>query len=196
MMRHVPTLTLISILTVTLIPGAFASTDDIASLGSDGMQVTPNPSPTLSPTPTPTPTPTPIPIPPPTPVPTSLPVGDPSFSLSEPLDLQNISAGIPLEATRPTVQQVNPNIIDLNSPNQIRSLLINYSANSEVEAEYNEENNELTIVIFSEPTEEVETATEEDPSPTEDSSDNDNGNGDDNGDDSPPGQPGPTPPFG
>jgi hypothetical protein len=142
----------IGTLLILLVP-AYGSTDDIASLNSDGMQITstptpvPTPTPSPAPTPTPTPTPTVIPIPPPTPEPTSLPVDGPSFSLSEPLSLQDLSEEIPLEDTRPTIQQVNPNVINPNSPNQIRSLLINYSANSDVEAEYNEEDNELSLTI-------------------------------------------------
>jgi hypothetical protein len=190
----------IGILLILLVP-AYGSTDDIASLNSDGMQVTstptpvPTPTPSPAPTPTPTPTPTVIPIPPPTPVPTSLPVDSPSFSLSEPLSLQDLSEEIPLEPTRPTVQQVNPDVINLNSPDQIRSLLINYSANSEVEADYSDEDNELTLTIRAqEPTEGVaETVPEEEPVESDDSSDN-GGNGEDNGDDNPPEQP--NPPFG
>jgi hypothetical protein len=79
--------------------------------------------------------------------------------------------------------------------------IIMHSANSNLEAEYNEDN-ELTLTIRAEePTEEI-SETEE----SEDPPSNDNGNGGDNGDDSPPEQPSPpeepeppeqpNPPFG
>jgi hypothetical protein len=150
------------LLIVFTIPAAFASTNDIASLNTDGMQVTPTPSPTPRPTPTPTPipTPTPVPIPPSTPIATLVPTSpstfvtpeNPSISLSEPMDLTETEE-ISLEDTRPTIQQVNHN--NVVNP-QTRSLLINYSANSGVEADYDEETNEFTLSIrASEPTEEV-----------------------------------------
>jgi hypothetical protein len=142
------------------IPNVFAS--DIASLNPTGhgnMILTPTPS--LAPTPTPT-------------------DNNPIISLSEPLDSPE---EIPLNTTKPTIQQNNPS----NTNTDIRSMLVNYSISDTVKVD--EDNDDLTITILQdEDTEHTEEETE--PEETEeageeeeedDEDDNDNGNGDDNG---------------
>jgi hypothetical protein len=149
------------------IPNIFAS--DIASLNATGnTTVTPIPTPTLAPIPT--------------------PMISPNPSISVPLDLsdQNTTDGIIVNETIPTVQRLTS-----NNPN-MSSIVVNFSTASDMEAEYDDEEQRLSIEITEgQPTEETaeeETGQEEtvdvgDEEEGDNGDDNGNGNNEDNGDD-------------
>jgi hypothetical protein len=154
------------------IPNILAS--EIASLKSTG-----NGSMTLSPTPPPTPTsiltPTITPTPP----------------ISVPLNLSGVNTNdrIIVNETIPTIQQLSS-----NNPN-MSSIMINFSSANDIETEYDEEEQRLSIEITeAEPNEEIaEGETESEKSEVgeeeeeDDDDDNDNGNNNDNGNDDAPG---------
>jgi hypothetical protein len=108
------------------IHNVFAS--DIASLiptGNENITITPPPSPAPSPALTPTPTP-------------PIPFNNPSTPPLKPLGL---SKEIPLGTMKPIIQQVNPS----NTNTGIRSMLVNYSLNDNIEVD--EDADSLTITI-------------------------------------------------
>jgi hypothetical protein len=166
---HVITLVIIIIMGIG-IPNIFAS--EIASLKPTG-----NGSITLSPTPLPTPTS----IPTPTPTITS------TAPISVPLNLSgaNTNDRIIVNETIPTIQQLAS-----NNPN-MSSIVVNFSSASNMEAEYDEEEQRLSIEITeAEPNEEItegETESEEsevgEEEEEDDVDDNDNENNNDNGND-------------
>jgi hypothetical protein len=150
------------------IPNILAS--EIASL-----KPTENGSMTLSPTP-----PTPVSIPTPTITPTP--------PISVPLNLSgtNINDRIIVNEMIPTIQQLAS-----NNPN-MSSIMVNFSSTNHMEAEYDEEEQRLSIEITeAEPNEEIaegETVLEEsevgeEEEEEDDGDDNDNGNNNDNGND-------------
>ena len=153
------------------IPNIFAS--DIASLNRTGNRsstLTPMPSPTPSPSLTPTPT----------------PLATPNPSIPAPLNLfeSDTSDGMIVNETMPTIQQLAS-----NNPN-MSSIIVNFSAASDIDAEYDEEKQRLSIEITKrEPneqsTEETEQEEMEDAGNEEDEGDNgeDSDNGDDNDND-------------
>jgi hypothetical protein len=156
------------------IPNVLAS--EIASLKPAG-----NGSMTLSSTPTPPPTPTSIPT----------PIITPTPSISVPLNLSGVNTNnrIIVNETIPTIQQLVS-----NNPN-MSSIMVNFSSASDMEAEYDEEEQRLSIeIIEAEPNEEIaegETESEEseigEEEEEDDGDDNDNGNNNDNGNDDDPG---------
>ena len=151
------------------IPNVLAS--EIASLKPTG-----NGSMTLLPTPPPTPTSIPTPTITPTP------------PISVPLNLSGADTNdrIIVNETIPTIQQLVS-----NNPN-MSSIMVNFSSASDMEAEFDEEEQRLSIEITeAEPNEEItegETESEEsevgeEEGEEEDGDDNDNGNNNDNGND-------------
>jgi hypothetical protein len=85
---------------------------------------------------------------------------NPSVSLGPPLDLSEETTidDIMTSPTDPTVQQLQS-----NNPN-MNSIVVNYSTTSNIEAEWDEEEQQLEIVINTEPTEEIaETESVEEP---------------------------------
>lgn len=127
---------------------------------------------TITPTPTPTPMPTPI--------------ITPNPSISAPLNLSEADTNdsIIINETIPTIQQLAS-----NNPN-MSSIVVNFSTASDIEAEYDEEEQRLSIEITEgEPAEEIGEV-EIEPEETEevgeeeeedDEDDNDNGNNNDDG---------------
>jgi hypothetical protein len=165
---HVITLVIMLIIGIG-IPNVLAS--DIASLNPTG-----NGDMTLTPTPSPTPTPIPTPIITP----------NPSISASLNLSEADTNDSIIINETIPTIQQLAS-----NNPN-MSSIVINFSTASDMEAEYDEEEQQLRIEITNgEPAEEIgeeETEPEEtqevgEEEEEDDGDDNDNGNNNGNGND-------------
>jgi hypothetical protein len=161
------------------IPNVFAS-NNIAALNPAGnMTVLPT-TPTPTPTPTHTPTPTPI--------------ITPNPPISAPLNLSDADTNdsIIINETIPTIQQLAS-----NNPN-VSSIVVNFSTASDIEAEYDEEEQRLSIEITEgepaeeigeeaepEETEEVGEEEEEEEEDDEDDNDNGNNNGNGNGNDAP-----------
>ena len=169
---HVITLSIMLILGIG-IPNVFAS-NNIAALNPAGnMTITPTPTPTPTSTPTPTPTPIITPNPP----------------ISAPLNLSEADTNdsIIINETIPTIQQLAS-----NNPN-VSSIVVNFSTASDIEAEYDEEEQRLSIEITEgEPAEEIgeeeaepeeteEVGEEEEEEEEDDEDDNDNGNNNGNG---------------
>jgi hypothetical protein len=162
---HVITLSIMLILGIG-IPNVFAS-NNIAALNPAGNM-------TITPTPTPTSTPTPI--------------ITPNPPISAPLNLSEADTNdsIIINETIPTIQQLvskNPNV---------SSIVVNFSTASDIEAEYDEEEQRLSIEITEgEPAEEIgeeeaepeetEEVGEEEEEEEEEEDDNINGNNNGNG---------------
>ena len=157
------------------IPNVFAS-NNIAALNPAGNMTT---TPTPKPTPTPTPTPTPI--------------ITPNPPISAPLNLSEADTydSIIINETIPIIQQLAS-----NNPN-VSSIVVNFSTASDIEAEYDEEEQRLSIEITEgEPVEEIgeeetkpeetqDEGEEEEEEEEDDEDDNNNGNNNGNGNDAP-----------
>jgi hypothetical protein len=129
------------------------------------------------------------PTPPPTPTSISTPTITPTPSISVPLNLSggvNTNDRIIINETVPTIQQLAS-----NNPN-MSSIMVNFSSASDMEAEYDEEEQRLSIEITeAEPNEEIAEETESEESEIgegegDDGDDNDNGNNNDDGNDDAP----------